>query len=106
MYANDLAPAVRQRVLQSGDVIAQQQCFDFIRSRIFRQTLLCHKHHVIEREFDPKLLRRLFIASSAKPSAGANSRGSNDFVTESGTRFIADSPAGKAMVLTLGKVYP
>lgn len=60
----NFAPEISQTLERlSGDLIQIEQYMDFLRNRAFRQTLLCQRHHSLERALDGSQLERLYIAS-------------------------------------------
>ena len=54
------------RVLAS-DQIQAEQYMDFLRNRMFRETLLCGENHAINWSVAPDSLRALHVASAARP---------------------------------------
>ena len=51
----------------SQDLIRTEQYMDFVRNRMFRQTLLCHDELTLKRNLAPECLTGLLVASAAKP---------------------------------------
>jgi SAM-dependent methyltransferase len=61
---NDLAPQVQALMTQLGeDVVRREQALDIFRNRAFRETLLCHSHHVIKRDLRASALRSVSAVS-------------------------------------------
>ncbi|HEX3437508.1 MAG TPA: class I SAM-dependent methyltransferase [Pseudacidobacterium sp.] len=56
--------------IAGDDLIAQEQLLDFARMRMYRQTLLCHSEHKLQREFPAGQFQRLLFASSAESKDG------------------------------------
>ena len=56
--------------LAGGDRIAQEQIFDLIRMRMFRETLLCHAERTVSPEVDVEAFLRLRFGCEAESSAG------------------------------------
>jgi SAM-dependent methyltransferase len=58
-----------ERVLQrlSADTLQMEQYMDFVRNRMFRQTLLCHQHLRPEYLVPPARVAALHVASPARP---------------------------------------
>lgn len=66
------------------DMIARQQCLDFLRNRSFRQTLVCHRDVALDQFARPQALESLFVASWAGPRTPSPDLDSNA-VTEFGS---------------------
>jgi cyclopropane fatty-acyl-phospholipid synthase-like methyltransferase len=47
----------------SGDFVTHEQYMDFFSNRKLRMTLLCHQGLAINRELDPKLMSRFYVAT-------------------------------------------
>lgn len=56
--------------LAAGDRIAQEQVFDVIRMRMFRETLLCHADRAVSPEVDVEAFLRLRFGSEVESAAG------------------------------------
>ena len=88
---------------------AKEQYLDFLKCRVFRQTLLCHHNVPLDRELKPELMRGFRIASPAKPESPApdiNSTKAERFVLPSETAMTTDHPLAKAVMLTLSEAWP
>jgi methyltransferase-like protein len=53
--------------LIANDVIRTEQYMDFLRNRMFRQTLLCHRDVKRNKDLDSSQILNLYISSAAKP---------------------------------------
>lgn len=53
--------------LGEPDVVLREQYMDFVRNRMFRQTLLCRREVGVEHALSPGDLADLFVASQARP---------------------------------------
>lgn len=68
MYAGHLQPEVRAALERvATDWIQMEQYMDFLRNRMFRQTLLCHENISLDRELKPALLDGLHVAACLIP---------------------------------------
>jgi len=56
--------------LAGGDRIAEEQIFDLIRMRMFRETLLCHAERAVKPEVDVEAFLRLRFGCEAESAAG------------------------------------
>jgi len=61
MLTAQFAPAVAQTLEQiSPNIIQLEQYMDFVRNRLFRQTLLCHKNLKLNRALTPAVMEQAF----------------------------------------------
>src|SRR5262245_18798707 len=60
---------IREALNQFGDekIVIKEQYLDFLKCRVFRQTLLCHKEAPVQRKIDPALMTTFFFESQAQP---------------------------------------
>jgi SAM-dependent methyltransferase len=54
----------------AGEIVKQEQMLDYLRARMFRETLLCRAERVVRRDFPVEHVRRLKLASQAASSPG------------------------------------
>lgn len=97
-------------VLQSvaTDVIETEQYMDFVRNRMFRQTLLCHQDVTLDRTLPAQRMAGLHVASSAKPETPVADVRSTAPVVFRGPNSVTTTtePLMKAAMLYLGEVWP
>lgn len=93
----------------SKDLIAAEQYMDFLRNRLFRQTILCHSELSLERTLVADNLEGLLIASRAAPESkpvdlvpGVK----QTFRTETGAWTKSDFPVTKAALAVLRDAWP
>jgi hypothetical protein len=67
-YRSDLRPALEK--VAGDDFLKQEQMLDFVRMRMYRETLLCRAECAVRRDFPAEYLRRLLLASPARSTAG------------------------------------
>lgn len=93
-----------------SDVVSQEQYFDFLKCRMFRQTLLCHDDIALDRSLKPEQVRKFYMASSARPVSASPDVASPSVVEEfrapSGVAISTDYPLAKAAILHLGEIWP
>lgn len=110
MFAQDIAPPVRQQLEKlADDLIEREQFADLIRGRMFRQSLLCHAERKLQRNVKPALVRKFYLSSPLKPLEGPpdlSLQESEPFVNRHGLRFHVSSPVAKAALLELGRRWP
>lgn len=98
---------VRQLVEEAagGDSLKQEQMFDFVRARKYRETLLCRADRVVQREAGPEQFRRLLFSSPAT-SARGEGEGSTAFTLPGGIRMEASHPGPVALMRALEQAWP
>ena len=96
-----------QRICPS--IIRTEQYMDFLRSRFFRQTLLCHQQLSFNRNLNAESLNGLLVASSAssgsKPIDYSPNR-KQSFRTPTGLTFNTDFPPTKVALAVLNHHWP
>lgn len=104
-------PKEVEEVLQgiSKDLIAAEQYMDFLRNRLFRQTLLCHGELSLERTLLGKNLGNLLTTSTATPESGSVDLApgvKQTFKTETGAWTKSGFPVTKAALVILQNAWP
>jgi methyltransferase-like protein len=102
-----LAPEAKELIDSIGDVIEREQYLDFLRGRIFRQTLFCRAETTLNRHLEPSVLNDFLVASSLRPlseNPESASRKVEKFVGK-GAGIEIDHPLAKAALVHLGKIY-
>jgi methyltransferase-like protein/cyclopropane fatty-acyl-phospholipid synthase-like methyltransferase len=69
----------------SADLIDLEQFVDFLRSRTFRRTLLCHREAKIARTPEPTVLEPLYVSALARPESSQP-----DVASDKPEKFILD----------------
>jgi methyltransferase-like protein/SAM-dependent methyltransferase len=110
MLAANYPPEV-QNVLQalSPDAIHLEQYMDFLRNRMFRQTLLCHKSVQLTHQVRPDMVMGLSAASPAKAAnenADIRSTAVEKFQVPNGAGVSTGQPIFKAALVYLNRVWP
>jgi len=106
---NPLTPALSERAQNdASDIVQMEQYMDFVRNRMFRQTLLCHGDIQLEREIPPERIFDMHVATSAKPEDPDLDIRSWDRVTfrRRGSTLTTVEPLVKAAVLHLSQAWP
>jgi methyltransferase-like protein len=88
--------------------VETEQYMDFLRNRMFRQTLLCHRDVPLERTPLPQSVLGLHVASSAKPETDQVAIQSTEKVTFRGPSSVLSTsePLVKAAMLHLAAAWP
>lgn len=103
-----LGPVPEQTIRQlAGNVIEYEQYLDFLRNRMFRQSLLCLRDVALARDLDPRRARGFYVASPAICQTPENLAGSGEatFRFEFGG-LATSSPSFKTALVILGEVWP
>jgi len=107
MLAGNFPDAVRDTLAKVGNnIIAQEQYMDFLRNRMFRQTLLCRAQAPITRQVDLKNFPKFAFQSLLKPATGPVDLTSGvgvSFGTVGGAQVTTSDPFLKAVFQCLGE---
>jgi methyltransferase-like protein/2-polyprenyl-3-methyl-5-hydroxy-6-metoxy-1,4-benzoquinol methylase len=109
MAVENFSPSVAAMLNSlSENIIEREQYMDFVRNRMFRQTLLCRSGLTIDRNLSPLRLRELHVCSNTKPSEPIRSLRDNSPATfESGASVTKTTdPIVKAALAHLGAIWP
>jgi methyltransferase-like protein/ubiquinone/menaquinone biosynthesis C-methylase UbiE len=110
MLASNHAAPVAEALNRLGrDIIEMEQYMDFLRNRMFRQTLLCHREAKLNRALGPWTPADFRIAASLRLLGPDPDRGSGEIETFAGAndlRISISEPTVKAALVTLGEAWP
>jgi methyltransferase-like protein len=110
MLSDNLPPRVAQWVENlTKDRIEFEQYLDFLRNRVFRQTLLCHQGVPLAKGLHPQAVRRCHVASRATPTAAngdAHAAGAISFKGVDDAKFTTNHPLTKAALMYLQAQWP
>jgi SAM-dependent methyltransferase len=103
-------PAEPERVaaalLAVEDPIRREQYLDFLKGRMFRQTLLCHAAAPVDRAPRPAVVERLAVSSPATPSGPPDADGRVAFEGPTGSTLTTDHPLVIAALERAGAGWP
>ena len=116
MVTGNFGPEIEKtlRMLATDQVMAEQY-MDFLRNRMFRETLLCLERAQPNWEVKPEALRVLHVASAAKPTDDQGkplegvdyaAAGKVSFRSPSGMSMSTEVPLLKAAMKVLADHYP
>jgi methyltransferase-like protein/trans-aconitate methyltransferase len=91
------------------DWVTREQYLDFIKGRMFRETLLCHHEVELKRPVPVTRLRDFCFCTDimpATPDLDPQASGRAEFKTRSGQRISTDHALSKAALLHLGAIWP
>lgn len=92
----------------SSNRVEMEQYMDFLRNRMFRQTLLCHREVTLDQRPSPQRILGLHVASPAKPETQPIDIHNRETVTFRGPSSVltTSEPIVKAAMLQLGEAWP
>jgi methyltransferase-like protein len=109
MSVNNFPKEVADRLKQiASHVVQKEQYMDFVRNRMFRQTLLCHKGVMLQRDPAPERVFAMSIATDAKPEKDVPNPNSREKITftRPGSTMTTAEPLMKAAMLHLRDIWP
>jgi hypothetical protein len=87
------APEEAVRALMGVEnVVRREQYLDFLKSRMFRQTLLCRAEVAIDRTPHPEVLERLAVSTQAQAEGEPGPDGAQAFSGPTGATLTTDHP--------------
>ncbi len=105
-FPTDVVEGLRQ---MAKSTVELEQYMDFLRDRMFRQSLLCHQDVRLSARMGPERLSRFYIASSALPEStepDIHTVSVEKFCSPDGANLVTDHPITKAAMLHLIKIWP
>ena len=93
----------------SPDLLHMEQYMDFLRNRMFRQTLLCHADVALDYSLRPEPVKRFYVASAATPvpaKEGESAEGSESFRAPGSATLSTADALMKAAMHCLAEAYP
>lgn len=91
------------------DILRKEQYLDFIRNRMFRQTLLVHKAHTLKRSLNWQSVCNFFVSSCANCERVTSDLNTSDpvtFIAPNGGKLITGVPITKAAMRILTEKWP
>lgn len=110
MLASNFAPRVAETLrMLAPDIVAMEQYMDFVRNRVFRQTLLVNREVQLNRNLTSRNMREFHVASAARPVSDKpdlNSAAVEQFRGPSGATLATPNPIVKAALTILAEHWP
>jgi methyltransferase-like protein len=110
MVASRFGPEIEQTLRAiSPDLLHMEQYMDFLRNRMFRQTLLCHANLTPNHALKADAVTHFHIASPARPASehpDITSDAAEQFRAENALSLTTRDPLMKAAMLDLGEQWP
>ena len=111
MVTGNFGPDVEKALkLLATDQIHTEQYMDFLRNRMFRESLLVHNRNAPNWTINPDVLRAMHVASSGKPAPNTlvdiTTETAAQYQTRSGMTLSTNRPLLKAAMQVLGARWP
>lgn len=110
MLANDFPSAVAETLGEIGrNIVEMEQYMDFVRNRMFRQTLLCHEETSLDRTLTSACCDAMHVVSVLQPVAmpvDLPGPAPAEFRSPAGTIVTAKAALQKAALLALAQASP
>jgi hypothetical protein len=106
MQTGVLSDPVAETLRDVEDPIRREQFLDFLKGRMFRQTLLCRAEHGIDRTPRPEILERLAVSTPARARGGPDAAGAVTFEGPTGSTLATDHPLVRATLERVGGAWP
>ncbi|MEO5700004.1 MAG: class I SAM-dependent methyltransferase [Casimicrobiaceae bacterium] len=109
MFASDLSTEAASTLARVGpDLVKREQYMDFLRNRMFRQTLLVHGEVTVERKVTPLAVTGLEAASRAGPAGAIDltTTAPETFTEPEGASVTTALPVSKAALMQLAARWP
>jgi methyltransferase-like protein/SAM-dependent methyltransferase len=107
---NFLPPKVRETLMRTArSALEMEQYLDFVRSRTFRQSVLCHAGRDVNRTLKPESLFGCYVAARAVPEntrPDLASKSVERFKGTDGATLAIDHPVSKAAMVHLATLWP
>ncbi len=110
MVTGNFGPDIEKTLkILATDQIQAEQYMDFLRNRMFRETLLVHSKVNPNWSVQPDVLRALHVASGARPAAAVANLNTDEniqYKSASGMQMATNRPLLKAVMQVLGEAFP
>ena len=102
------APEVREFLDALDDVIEREQYLDFLRGRVFRQTLFCHREVTLNYKLEPSILDKFQLTSAIHPKSEnpeLTTSKVEKFIGNKGLGIEINHPLTKTALFYLGQIW-
>jgi Predicted methyltransferase regulatory domain/Methyltransferase domain len=106
MQTGVLPDAVSEELLRVEDPVRREQYLDFVKGRMFRQTLLCRSELEVDRSPDPLVVEGLAVSSPARAAGAPDGAGRVTFEGPSGSTLTTDHPLVVRALERIGESWP
>jgi hypothetical protein len=95
-----------QALMGIDDPVRREQYLDFLKARMFRQTLLCPGELAIDRTPRPEVIEDLAVSTQAEPKGEPGPDGAQAFVGPTGSTLTTDHPQVIAALERAASAWP
>jgi predicted methyltransferase family protein/methyltransferase family protein/protein-lysine methyltransferase-like protein len=106
MQTGVLSEAVAETLRGVEDLVRREQYLDFLKGRMFRQTLLCRAEHELDRAPRPEVAEDLAVSTPARPRGGPDAEGAVTFEGPTGSTLATDHPLVRAALERVADAWP
>jgi Predicted methyltransferase regulatory domain/Methyltransferase domain len=106
MQTGVLPEAVSGELQHVEDPIRREQYLDFIKGRMFRQTLLCRAEVELDRSPQPLVVEALAVSSPAQPTDDPDRAGRVTFEGPTGSTLTTDHPLVRRALERVARGWP
>jgi cyclopropane fatty-acyl-phospholipid synthase-like methyltransferase len=106
MQIGTLPEQVAEELRRVDDPVRREQYLDFLRGRMFRQTLLCRAELALDRTPRPRVVRGMAVSSSARRRGEPNADGRTTFEGPAGSTLTTDHPVVIHALERIGDSWP
>ncbi|MFO0942788.1 MAG: methyltransferase regulatory domain-containing protein [Pirellulales bacterium] len=108
MSASNFPPQVEKMLRTvSNDTIRMEQYMDFVRNRMFRQTLVCHRSVELQRDVPWQNALKLFVSSNSRPAESVDLHSTQPITySRPGSTMTTREPLVKAAMAVLSEHWP
>jgi hypothetical protein len=106
MQTGLVSEPVAETLLGIEDPVRREQYLDFLKGRMFRQTLLCRAERELDRAPRPEVLERLAISTPARPRGDPDAAGAVTFEGPTGSTIATDHALVREALERVGAAWP
>jgi methyltransferase-like protein len=106
MQTGVLSDPVAETLRGVEDPVRREQYLDFLKGRVFRQTLLCRAEHELDRTPRPEIVERLAVSTPARARGVPDAAGAVTFEGPTGSTLATDHPLVRAVLERVADAWP
>jgi hypothetical protein len=106
MQTGVLPEPLSEELLRVEDVIRREQYLDFVKGRMFRQTLLCRAELELDRRPRPLIVEDLAVSSPTHPTGASDGEGRVTFEGPTGSTLTTDHRLVTRALERVGRSWP
>jgi hypothetical protein len=106
MQTGAFSGPVAEALVGIEDPIRREQYLDFLKGRMFRQTLLCLSDRELDRTPRPEVVERLAVSTPARPRGEPDASGAVTFEGPTGSTLATDHPLVREALERVSSAWP